>query len=191
MSFSSFNGAASAPDFGMGVSSGASSGGNMGQPLSRMHSLDPNSYPPVWSASAHHVGAGAAGGSDGIANSFVHKFANANSVPLLENTPHSEKSAVARSAPEVALTGLKRGADEAMGADGKKVKSEGAPLSRLPSIKEENTDLGNPLGKLCITHHHFICRFFSANFLLILLQKNLRIPFLAELYQICCAIVMM
>jgi hypothetical protein len=159
MSFPSFSGAASVPDFGMGSSSSSSSsapaGSGLGQPLSRMHSLDPNSYPPpMWSASTQPAssaaagsGSGSAPGSgEGIASAFFNKVSNASSIPLLENTPQVSPAYAAST--YSSFLGGKRGADGAAGGPDKRVKAEGmgGELSRLPSISEEGHELGDPLG---------------------------------------------
>ena len=149
MSFHSFSGANSTPAYGMGSSSSAVAAGGtgnaLGEPLSRMHSLDPNSYPLLLSTyAAPHIPPATSGSAvnttppgsvEGIASTFYNKVSTANSIPLLEYTPGGK------------LVGGKRHAEDAEAStQDKKIKMVGAALSRLPSIDEEQEDIGKPLG---------------------------------------------
>lgn len=132
MSFPSFNGAAPSTDYG---------GDGMGKPLSRLHSLDPYTYPPAWTAAASTPDGSSSssnGNSNGgLVNTFLNKLSTANAVPLLEDAPSSTRQS---------LTGVKRGADAASEEENKKLKTEaGSTLDGLPLLGP-GTPLGEPLG---------------------------------------------
>ena len=133
MSFPSFNGAAPSTDYG---------GDGMGKPLSRLHSLDPYTYPPAWTAASSTLDASSPSNGNGLVNSFLNKVSTANTVPLLENTPSSQPT----------LTGVKRGADNAGEEENKKIKAEAtSTIDGLP-VLEPGTPLGEPLGtmRVCV-----------------------------------------
>lgn len=103
----------------------------LGNPLSRMHSLEYYSYLPAWTAPVSSVTSsnGTGKGEAKLATDFLSKVSAASSIPLLEGTPRNSDKPLS-SVPS--LSGVKRplGMDSGDG--------EGA-LSSAKKIKHEST----------------------------------------------------
>lgn len=113
-----------------GPSAGPSSsvtGSLLGQSLSRMNSLDPYTYAPVWTASGYNTSnnnsTSSTGGNNQLLNTVIQNISASGNVPLLDNTPYKDRKSPV-SAPSI--TGLKResdNSDDVGPADLKKTKT--------------------------------------------------------------------